>query len=809
MIKLLNKQHHIAAGAAFLLVLSLLIPITRVQADEWDHHFVGTGSEFITFRSELGFYVYDDEADPGHTNPLGIIDMIPEKPRQKEGNYYLEYEGVKFMFYDNAGDACHLNFPQENESILYEYLYNDRQFGGRKSYYLLGRSVIKIYSRDKNHVGPYNYNDGNYWTTKHDLLMADYGVLCRASQGGRDKYGNLLDGYYNLNGDQINSIDEIFADPYRIEVSAVGSSKNITYDANGGTIKGKARYKTTFTVGNDRCINDKPTYNSYHFWGWSTKRYGINPNLGDEDLIRGGDRLEFWEDATLYAVWGTYEFGDVIAGHTHRFRVKIYEKNERCPICNGMLYKYVDECDCGLYYDRDDVDHECPACSIHYSNGICRTCGRYHSDQGSKTIEGRNQEIVALSDTGLTYPGHHFVGWNDSMAGNGTWYSAGQTYSFESYGEDKTIYAIWEPNNYRLTFDYMETGLLGADTMTKGETQRTVSYDALMNDLPEPTLNGFAFNGWYSPDRGVIMSDSMRYGIAHDATFEAEWLSHAVTVFTDPAFPDDALTTEMPEFFTLMHNVFEVGYGTYYGKWIPTGLTPKCFGYDFVGWTDANGVPINENTLCTIDDAHTIYGSWRKKNIQLTLDPGFGAFSGKEAEEPVITTREYGTIIIDEYALPTPERKGYQFTGWFTERDGNGEKTENGDKLLLNGNTTFYAGWQKKKYAVTFDYCTEWKYPATDLQGNDTEYLIVTYDEYPGELPTPARFGYKFTGWSTDKKYYPEYDAYNGDPDADVISKEALWDIDGNVTVYALWQALTVKVTYDYNYDYTEKIPLP
>ncbi|MCR5585362.1 MAG: InlB B-repeat-containing protein, partial [Lachnospiraceae bacterium] len=109
---------------------------------------------------------------------------------------------------------------------------------------------------------------------------------------------------------------------------------------------------------------------------------------------------------------------------------------------------------------------------------------------------------------------------------------------------------------------------------------------------------------------------------------------------------------------------------------------------------------------------------------------------------------------------------------------------------------------------VTFDYNEHWKYDAIDLRGNEKKEMIVTFGE-TATLPQPERYGYRFVGWASGRKYDEGYGAYNGDPDSDLVLPDSVWTLVGNRTLYALWQALKVKVVYDYNYEYTAEVPLP
>jgi hypothetical protein len=78
-------------------------------------------------------------------------------------------------------------------------------------------------------------------------------------------------------------------------------------------------------------------------------------------------------------------------------------------------------------------------------------------------------------------------------------------------------------------------------------------------------------------------------------------------------------------------------------------------------------------------------------------------------------------------------------------------------------------------------------------------------------LPSPTRYGYKFIAWSTGYVFDDEHRAIHGDADGRLITKDMLWDITDadNLKLYAVWSPVRVNITYDFNYDYTETVPLP
>lgn len=126
----------------------------------------------------------------------------------------------------------------------------------------------------------------------------------------------------------------------------------------------------------------------------------------------------------------------------------------------------------------------------------------------------------------------------------------------------------------------------------------------------------------------------------------------------------------------------------------------------------------------------------------VTFDPNGGRVS--PTSTAVTIGKKYGP-------LPTPNRYGYDFDGWYTEKIGGKDKevTET-DVVGTNPPTTLYAHWTAKKCLVALD-ANGGKIDTTSGQVNTKNYT-ATYGSKYNFLPTPIRTGgYNFDGWYTEK----------------------------------------------------------
>ncbi|MBQ9432442.1 MAG: leucine-rich repeat protein [Kiritimatiellae bacterium] len=152
----------------------------------------------------------------------------------------------------------------------------------------------------------------------------------------------------------------------------------------------------------------------------------------------------------------------------------------------------------------------------------------------------------------------------------------------------------------------------------------------------------------------------------------------------------------------------------------------------------AQGAFYNVNSACTVKvrlgttgwDVD-IPGTWQGINIEYIPAAILDA-NGGVVDKTDITTND-GLIDVE---MPVPRRKGYSFTGWFTEKEG-GDEIRTGMRLASNI-VNLYAHWAANEYTVTL----------VPNGGNlDTQEIKVFYDAQYGELPIPTRSGYSFDGW--------------------------------------------------------------
>lgn len=135
--------------------------------------------------------------------------------------------------------------------------------------------------------------------------------------------------------------------------------------------------------------------------------------------------------------------------------------------------------------------------------------------------------------------------------------------------------------------------------------------------------------------------------------------------------------------------------------------------------------------------------------------------------------------------LPSTQRVGYTFGGWYTQKNGGGSRLT--PAAVINESMTVYASWNANLILVSFD---------ANGGAVGTAEKNVYYDGTYGELPTPARTGFSFDGW---------YMAPEGG--ALVTASSTVTNPDMH-TLYAHWISDT-KYTVAYNANGGSGAPMP
>jgi len=120
--------------------------------------------------------------------------------------------------------------------------------------------------------------------------------------------------------------------------------------------------------------------------------------------------------------------------------------------------------------------------------------------------------------------------------------------------------------------------------------------------------------------------------------------------------------------------------------------------------------------------------------------------------------------LFDYTLTDTPSRNGYDFKNWYCD---NKPATKLGGDVF--GDVSLVARWEANTYTVS------WNAVGGSVSLSENK---VTYDSAYGELPTPTREGYDFTGWYTEKEA------------GEKVESTTIVKVAGNHTLYAHWSKI-------------------
>ncbi len=213
-------------------------------------------------------------------------------------------------------------------------------------------------------------------------------------------------------------------------------------------------------------------------------------------------------------------------------------------------------------------------------------------------------------------------------------------------------------------------------------------------------------------------------------------------------------------------NKLTVIYGQAYGD-LPTATKQ---GYFFGGWYTAKegGMRVNSDTLVAVNGSQTLYAQWANSSYKVSFDANGGKASKGSIEAAYDFS--YGE-------LPTAERAGYDFAGWYTSANG-GERIAAASIVKTSSDHTLYAHWNEASYTVMFE-----------ANGGSVSQKSqnVTYLSNYGNLPTATKTGYTFKGW------------YTRADGGDNISSNSKVSMTSDHTLYAQWTANTYTLKFDVN----------
>ena len=266
----------------------------------------------------------------------------------------------------------------------------------------------------------------------------------------------------------------------------------------------------------------------------------------------------------------------------------------------------------------------------------------------------------------------------------------------------------------------------------------------------DPEKTGYTFDGWAYRDEAWSFDEQTVTG---NVTLTATWTPVVYHVAYTLNGGENA--AENPASFTVENEAI-------------TLAAPSRTGYTFTGWTwEGQTDPQTAVTIAAgTHENKTFAAAWQANTYAVTLNADGGTVADDEL------TATYDAV----YTLPTPERTGYDFAGWYQSDvlyQGN-EIWQMTDALSLT------ARWTPIVYTVTYH-----TIEGSDGVGQNPVSFTVENDTITLNAPTKA--GYDFLGWTWEGQAEPQ------------LTAAIPAGTHENQVFTANWQAISYTITYTLN----------
>ena len=287
-----------------------------------------------------------------------------------------------------------------------------------------------------------------------------------------------------------------------------------------------------------------------------------------------------------------------------------------------------------------------------------------------------------------------------------------------------TLTASWQLEIYRIAFN------AGDGTVSPASTE--VAYGGQITSLPEASLTGYTFGGWFTEAGGngtQYTSQTVIGDLGNDVTGDASAVSLTLyAYYTINKYELKFLDWDN----TVLYDNTEVEYGSSITSLVPANPNNRE-GWQFVSWDNTVPATMPANAL-------TFKAVYEVLPFSITVDPAGGEIGTlptgwTTVDGKYVFEDDFGTAVP---ALSNPTRAGYDFNVWSAAIPA----------TVPSQNVEITASWTKHTYNIEYvmDGGTPQIAPAT-AQFGDTINLPVEGTDF-------TKAGYTFNGWKVGSNTY-------------------------------------------------------
>lgn len=421
----------------------------------------------------------------------------------------------------------------------------------------------------------------------------------------------------------------------------------------------------------------------------------------------------------------------------------------------------------------------------------------------ASTYDIENRSNVSFGRPSLA--GYNFIGWTENL--NGSWENSAEFSAIpNTYLKDFTLYGVFDPIDYNLTFDTGD-GVLAytigdvvenrtpegwkAAGFKQEDYSQLYYYTVTYNEAPKNLGNivayreGYEFLGWYltRAENEPVYDLNSVYSYAFNRTVYAKYkiITYKITVEVDSAkghftssqfagFPDGAVEFEGETFYSYTVKVDHGSSGYAYL------VTPYATGTAFSGWD-------NIDNIINVEANGKVTAQFATDFTVVFINSTLGETTTVNSEGGQLSQGD-----IDTYTKPH-EPRGYTFVAWYDVAT----NTKVEDLANIESACVLYAQYNPAQVNVTFnlnDPNTKDSITPDRIGGANAYYYNEKFTL--DSLPTATyEKGYEFAGWYFDVQ---GTQTAVGASISECVGSEGAYA----VTLYAKWNDIQYDITYNW-----------
>ncbi len=467
------------------------------------------------------------------------------------------------------------------------------------------------------------------------------------------------------------------------------------------------------------------------------------------------------------------------------------------------------------------------------------------ADPSGLTYDSVMPTITVPTRDSYTFDGY-YVGTVQYVGKDGSWNNVdGKIVNGKWASEDTslTITAKWTPVDYKITYE-----LNGGTLATANPEGYTYGTGIAAEAINAPTKKGYTFDGWFDAAEGGNKVTSISTTDSGDKKLYAQWTinqykmtfvdENGTTVLKEAASydygtkaadivkPDDptkAKTAEYTYTFTgWTPEIADVSDSDVTYKAVYTATKNKYT----ITWVDGDGNTIKTDSIeygetpvfngdspaktATVSNTYKFNNNWMPAIAKVTGDATYTAQFDESVKQYEVTFDGNGATGLDgkeglamagqlcDYNIETVlnaneyVKKGYAFTGWNSQADGQGDSYTDKDTIKLTDDYTLYAQWKLVDYSITYVTKMGEYFDGTYPETNPKSYTYGTAIGVGADATTTSKIegvtpqsdNYTFDAWYADP-------SFNGEKFAGINAEDI-----GDVTLYAKYIPKKYEIKY-------------